>query len=65
MGPTVLFSPDGSRASDFIALKNPSSSPGLNPQTLGSVASAMTSRPPRSTILLIRSDASSVGVFGV
>jgi hypothetical protein len=31
----------------FIALKNPSSLPGLNPRTLGPVASALTIAPPR------------------
>jgi hypothetical protein len=34
-------------AEDLIALKNPSPWPGLNPQSLGPVASTLTTTPPR------------------
>jgi hypothetical protein len=37
----------------FIALKNPSPWPGSNPQTLGPVASTLTTTPPRRPLTLI------------
>jgi hypothetical protein len=39
----------------FIAVKNPSPRPGLNPQNLGLMASMLTTRPLRMTILMLLS----------
>jgi hypothetical protein len=49
MRPTAYIPFEGNRATDFIALKNPSSSAGLKTRTLGPVASTITIRPPRMT----------------
>jgi hypothetical protein len=46
------FPSEGRRAADFITLKIHRPRPGLNPRTLGSVASTLTTRPPRATLLL-------------
>jgi hypothetical protein len=48
MGPSrFTYHPRGRCAADFITLKNPSPWPDSNPQTLGLVASTLTSTPPR------------------
>jgi hypothetical protein len=48
MGPSRFTShPKGRCAADFNVLKNPSTWPCLNPQSLGPVASTLTTTPPR------------------
>jgi hypothetical protein len=49
MGPPASLAKDGVLCT-FIALKNPSSRPGLNPRYLGPVASTLTTKPPRRLI---------------
>jgi hypothetical protein len=45
----LYFPSEGRRATDFITLKIHRPRPGLNPRTLGPVASTLTTRPPRAT----------------
>jgi hypothetical protein len=47
----LYFPSEGRRATDFITLKIHRPRPGLNPRTLGPVASTLTTRPPRATHL--------------
>jgi hypothetical protein len=51
MGPTVYFPSEGSRATDFFALKNLLSSAGFDPLNLGSNGKHATFRPPTATFL--------------
>ena len=41
MGPTALLPPEGRRAEDFFALKNPTASAGFEPANLGIKASTL------------------------
>jgi hypothetical protein len=50
MGPTALLL----RAADFITFKIHRPRPGLNPRTLGPVASTLTTRSPRATRIVIK-----------
>jgi hypothetical protein len=43
----LYFPSEGRRAADFITLKIQRPRPGLNPRTLGPMASTLTTRPPR------------------
>jgi hypothetical protein len=45
----LYFPSEGRRAADFITLKIHRPRPGLNPRTLGPVASTLNTRPPRAT----------------
>jgi hypothetical protein len=47
MGPTALFPCEGRRAEDFVALKNPKASAGMEPTNLGTKGQHATSRPPK------------------
>jgi hypothetical protein len=47
---------EGVRAADFITLKIHRPRPGLNPRTLGPVASTLTTRPQRATWLIFPID---------
>ena len=47
MGQTALLPSEGRRVEDFFALKNPTTSVGLEPTNLGTKGQHATSRPPK------------------
>jgi hypothetical protein len=53
MGLRLYFLSEGSRATDFIALRKHRSRSGLNSRTLGPKTSTITTRPPKTTVFYL------------